>query len=150
MAAALAGTGPKPIVVSPLRRTRETAAALESVWNSTATVDPTVGEIPSPTDDLGGRGAWLRQVMRGRWSDLDDDYQQWRKALLDAVRSLDRDTIVVTHFVAINVVAGAALDDDRLVLFAPDYCSRTTIDVDPTSGATTIVELGAQAQTVVR
>ena len=52
MAAALAPLGPLPIVVSPLRRTRETAAALERLWATTAVVDDRVAEIPSPTDDL--------------------------------------------------------------------------------------------------
>src|SRR5205823_2854249 len=52
MAAALAPLGPLPIVVSPLRRTRETAAPLEAVWGTAATVDCRVGEIVSPIDDL--------------------------------------------------------------------------------------------------
>ena len=39
MAAAIGGDA-RPLFVSPLRRTRETAAALERLWGSTATVEP--------------------------------------------------------------------------------------------------------------
>ena len=52
-------------MVSPLRRTRETAAALEQIWGVTAVVDDRVAEIPSPTDDLAARGAWLSPAMAG-------------------------------------------------------------------------------------
>ncbi|CAA9228164.1 MAG: hypothetical protein AVDCRST_MAG50-1630 [uncultured Acidimicrobiales bacterium] len=41
----LAPLGPLPMVVSPLRRCRETAAPLEARWGVTARVDPDVGEI---------------------------------------------------------------------------------------------------------
>lgn len=148
MASAIAPHGPRPLVVSPLRRTRETAAALEAVWNATARVEPSVGEIPSPTDDLGARGEWLRAVMRGTWPTQPEELQVWRDGMLDALRAMTIDTVVVTHFIAINAAVGAATGDDRLVCFAPDNCSCTVLDVGP-SGALTVVELGAEATTVV-
>src|SRR5439155_21590840 len=55
MAKALAPSGPLPLVASPLRRTRETAAALERRWAVAARIEPRVGEIPSPAEDLVGR-----------------------------------------------------------------------------------------------
>ena len=148
MAAALAPSGPLPIVVSPKRRTRETAGALERVWGTTATVEPDVGEIPSPTDDLGARGAWLRGVVRGRWPTLDPDLRAWRDRVVELLVVLNRDTVVVTHFVAINVAVGAATGDDRVLVFRPDYCSRTVLDV--AGGQLRVVELGAEAATAVR
>jgi len=147
MAAALKADGPGPLVVSPLRRTRETAAALEAAWNASARVEPDVGEIPSPTDDLAERGAWLRAVMRGTWSAQPPPLRTWRDRVLAALQSLDDGTVVVTHFVAINVAAGAATGDDRLVCFAPGYCSRTIIQVEPDK--LSVVEFGSQASTVV-
>ena len=48
MAEELTAHGPLPLFTSPLRRTRETAAALEQRWAVSAKVEPDVGEIPSP------------------------------------------------------------------------------------------------------
>ena len=147
-AAAEAVAGPLPIVTSPLRRTRETAAAFERRWSVTASTDERVGEIESPTDDLAERGAWLRDVLVRRWSDLDPPLRRWRQSVVDALMAMPADTLVVTHFVAINAAVGAALDDDRVVVFRPDNCSRTVLDVE--GDRLRVVELGAEADTVVR
>jgi broad specificity phosphatase PhoE len=141
MAAALAERGPLPVVVSPLRRTRETAAALERAWGTTARVDPAVGEIPSPTDDLAGRMSWLGSILPMPMQAWPADLQSWRRSIVDALLALEEDTVVVTHFVAIRSV----VDDDA---FQPDYCSITT--VDSADGCLTPVELGAQRATVIR
>jgi broad specificity phosphatase PhoE len=148
VADALAPLGPLPIVVSPLRRTRETALALADVWPTvTPVVDPAVGEIPSPTDDLAGREAWLVGVLAGRWSDLDDALRGWRRGVVDALVATRDDTVVVTHFVAINAAVGTATGDDRLVCFRPDNCSVTVLDHD--GDALGVVELGAERGTAV-
>jgi hypothetical protein len=56
--------------------------------------------------------------------------------------------VVHSHFIAINVVVGAALGDDRVVCFAPDNCSWTVVDV--TGDSISLVTLGEQATTEVR
>lgn len=141
MADALESVGPLQIVVSPLRRTRETAAALERRWGVTAVVDPAVGEIESPTLDLTERDKWLRALMQGSWSDA-PDLDAWRHGVLDALRRITTDSVVVSHFVAINVAVGHATADDRVLCVMPDNCSRTVIDVD--GDRFTVVELGDQ------
>jgi broad specificity phosphatase PhoE len=147
---ALASIGPLPIICSPLRRCRETAAPLAAEWGVEPLVDAAVGEIVSPADSSGleARGAWLRDAMQGTWSVLSEDVRRWRDAVLDRVRGIDTDTVVHSHFVAINVVVGAALGDDRVVCFAPDNCSWTVIDLQ--GSALRVVELGRQATTEVR
>jgi len=147
MAAALAANGPLPIVVSPLRRTRETAAALERAWGVVAAVEPAVGEIRAPVDDLADRGAWLRGLHAGRWSEQDDALRRWREEVLAALGALERTTVVVTHFFGINAAVGAACGDDRLVCFRPDHCSRTVIEND--AGRLRLVRLGAEDSTPV-
>src|SRR5690606_7466605 len=131
----------QPIVCSPLRRCRETASFLADRWGVTPTVDPAVGEIVSPADAAGldARGAWLRRAMQGTWSALGDEHHAWRRSVVDALRSLEVDTVVHSHFVAINVVVGHATGDDRLVCFAPDNCSWSVFDVDGDN--ITVVEL---------
>ena len=49
--------------------------------------------------------------------------------MVAAVAALPADTVVFSHFVAINAVIGAALGDDRLVIRSLDNCSVTVVDV---------------------
>src|SRR5680860_1066136 len=70
--------GPLTMVTSPLRRARETTAALEARWNTMALVEPSIAEIPAPTDDLDERHTWLRQAMGTTYTDLGKRYSSWR------------------------------------------------------------------------
>ena len=54
MAEVLAPLGPLPVVVSPLRRTRETAAPLLARWSVEPVVEPAVGELTAPPDPRPG------------------------------------------------------------------------------------------------
>ena len=130
MAERLAPLGPLPIITSPLRRTRETAIPLEKRGRFTARIEPAVGEIPSPMNDPAARGTWLRGVMAGVWSAQADELRAWRQQVVDTLVALPRPTVVVTHFVAINVAVGFADGDDRVVGFAPDNCSVSVLDVE--------------------
>jgi broad specificity phosphatase PhoE len=147
MAERLAPLGPLPIITSPLRRTRETAAPLERRWRFTARIEPAVGEIPSPMDDPAARGEWLRRVMADVGSAQADALRAWRRDVIDTLVALQRPTVIVTHFIAINVAVGAAEVDDRVVVFAPDNCSITVLDAD--DGALRIVRRGVERATQV-
>ena len=144
----LAPSGPLPIVTSPLRRTRETAAPLAEHWDFTPIVEHAVGEIPSPVDDLAQRGAWLREVLAGRWSDAGPALHRWRTALLEALRVIDVPTVVVSHYVAINTAVGVATGDDRLVTFSPGHTSITEIVVE--DGKFRVVALGDEGITTIQ
>jgi broad specificity phosphatase PhoE len=150
VADALASIGPQPIVCSPLRRCRETAAELAKRWAVVPVIDAAVGEIASPADHAGldARAAWLREAMGGTWSALGPEQRAWRQSVIDRVRACAEDTVIHSHFIAINVVVGHALDDDRVVCFMPDNCSWTVLDLD--DGELSVVELGRQATTEVR
>ena len=147
MAQRLAGLGPLPIMVSPMRRARETAAALETVWSNQAEILSAVSEIPSPTGDLKERTAWLLKAMAGTWSELEPTFISWRDEVLRALASIRQETVIISHFIAINAAVGAAAGDDRLVCFRPDYCSVTTLEVG--DGRIELVELGREAETTV-
>lgn len=145
---ALATLGPMAVVSSPLRRCRETSLPLSQSWGVEPTVVPEVAEVPSPTEDLKKRTEWLRSIMAGSWRDIDDQVlMAWRQGVIDAVAALTEDTVVFSHFVAINVIAGHLLDDDRLVVFRPDNCSVTSVDV--ANGILSLVKLGDEAATQV-
>jgi broad specificity phosphatase PhoE len=95
-----------------------------------AVVDPSVAEIPSPSDDVAERHAWLRQVMGGTWSDLGPRYTSWRNMVADLLLQFRDDTVVVSHFMAINAAIGRATDDDRLMCEAVGNASITILEHD--------------------
>jgi broad specificity phosphatase PhoE len=147
-AEALATVGPVALVTSPMRRCRETAAPLAARWGVEPLVADPVSEIPSPPGvALAERSAWLLGLAERRYRDADPDTRRWRDEAVAAVRQLDRDTVVFTHFVAINAVLGAALDDDRVFVARVANCSRTVIDV--VDGRLHLVELGDVADSTI-
>lgn len=146
-----ADLAPREVVVSPLRRTRETAAPLGARWGSEPVVTSAVGEIPSPGTDLSDRGPWLDRVLRSTWDEVDDGaVHAWRSGLLDWLRACTRDTVVVTHFVAINAVVGEADGSDAVTTFLPANASVTVIDVDRDTGRLHVLARGEEAAPVVR
>lgn len=136
---------PIDLVTSPLRRTRETAAPLERLISQHARIADAVAEVPSPSADLAARGEWLRTAMQGGWSDLAPRYQQWRRDVVAYLCALSRDTIVFSHFIAINAAIGHATGDDRLRCHSPDNCSVTIFDI--VGGELQLVERGVEGQT---
>lgn len=145
----LAPLGPLAIVTSPLRRTRETAAPLEARWATEAVVDPGVGEIVAPMEHAGldARVAWLRTAMSGTWSSLGAEHHAWRRLVVERLLAVPADTVVFTHFVAVNVAVGEATGDDRVVCFSPANCSVTVLRND--GGVLRLESPGDQATTQV-
>jgi broad specificity phosphatase PhoE len=147
MARKLYPLGPLELVSSPMRRTRETAAPLERLWKRAARIESAVSEIPSPAMTLEERHHWLRGVMARRWSELDAELRAWRDRVIETVRAMRPPAVVVSHFIAINVAVGAAVDDDRVVIFSPDHCSVTVLELE--DGRLKLVEQGAEGATRV-
>src|SRR5256885_1320338 len=143
VAAGLAPLGPLALVVSPLRRARETAAPLERTWGRPAIVEAAVGEIPSSLADPTARGAWLRRILHARWGDVEPELQAWRRSVVDALLALRESSVVFSHYVAINVAVGTATGDDRVASFAPAHCSVTVVDTD--GGSLRLLERGGEA-----
>ncbi len=142
-ARALAERGPLPIIASPMRRARESAAEFEMLWRRAATVDPRVTEIPSPPGvTLDERGEWLRALAKRAWSELDPAIQEWRRAAIDCLLAVAADTVVVSHFMVINAVVSGSSGDDRVVVCNPQPGSRTTLE--RSGAAFRVVEVGAQ------
>jgi broad specificity phosphatase PhoE len=149
VAARLNGFGPLPIVTSPLLRCRQTAAQLAQLWDVEPVVEPAVGEIPSPEGvEMQDRIDWLRVAMRGTWTELGPRYGRYRQRVVSTLVDLGGNSVVFSHFIAINVAIGSALDDDRLVLRSLDNCSVTVVDV--VDGGLQLVESGHEADTLIR
>ena len=138
---------PLAIVSSPLARARETATPLARRWNVEPAIEPRIAEIPSPVDDLRERAAWLRGAMAGPWAALPPDLLRWRQATIDCILGFEQDTVAFCHFIAINVVVGAATADERLIVFRPDNGSVTRFSTD--DGQLVLVDLGREGHTRV-
>ena len=144
----LAPLGPLPIITSPLARTRETSRPLSDIWGMEARVEPGVGEIRFDSETPADRVQWLKEVMVSEWPDLDRELRQWRKKVIEALVSIDTDTVVFTHYIAINVAVGHASGDNRVVSFRPDNCSITIMETGLKT--LTLLERGVEADTEVR
>lgn len=143
-----------PLYTSPMRRCRETAEPLAQLWFCEAEIMPAVAEIPSPSLDRAARQDWLIAAMRGTWKQLQADapagsidYLAWRQQLIDALLAIDRDCVICTHFIALNVAIGAAQRRDEVVCFRPDYSSVTVLEVE--KRRLRVIDLGKQAETLV-
>jgi broad specificity phosphatase PhoE len=143
----LSPLGPLPIITSPLKRARETCEPLCEIWQASATVEPRVGEIQFPSETPSDRIHWLKEVMVDKWPNLGQDLRQWRQEVIEALMSVDTDTVVFTHYIAINVAVGLATKDARVVCFKPDNVSITVLEAK--GNRLNLVMRGAEADTKV-
>jgi broad specificity phosphatase PhoE len=150
-AAALMAMSPRPskVVSSPLRRCRETAQPLADLLGLPVTIDPAVGEVPTPAAvPLGERPAWLREAFAGRWDEMrgDLDYEAWRDSVGAAVASHPGGA-VFSHYVAINAAMACVTGAANVLSVRPDHCSITVFQLE--AGRLSLVEQGRQAETQV-
>lgn len=147
---------PVAVYTSPLRRCRETAMPLTTIWQTQAIVEPRVAEIPSPIEDLVARTEWLRRMMAGSWAELSSDpesagidFARWQSDVVAALVTLgtSQDIVVFSHFIALNAAFCAATGADQIVAFRPDNCSVSVFETDGT--ALTLLTQGHEADTQV-
>jgi broad specificity phosphatase PhoE len=137
------------IISSPLLRCQETAQPFATAKNTPISIHAEVSEIPTPSNiAFDQRGPWLQQAMAGTWQELGQQFVDYKNDIGNFVKNLQHDTVIFSHFIAINVVIGEALSDDRLVVKSLDNCSVTTVVVH--EGTFTIEEMGREADTLIR
>jgi broad specificity phosphatase PhoE len=146
-AADLIKRGELRIISSPMRRCRETAAPFAKTRGLAPEIEPRVSEVATPPGIV-DRRAWLLQNFPWQggparvWSDASADLAAWRDRMLGYVRSLDHDCAVFSHFIAINVIVGAALGRSETIVCKPGYASITELAVE--GGALRVVNLGEE------
>ncbi len=145
MAATISSLGPLPMLMSPLKRTQETASALARRWQVTPRLEPRVAEIPGPPGSPDERRAWLQETLSANWSDMKRELLTWRQGVLEALHEIAEETVVVSHYVAINVAVAAARSDARVICFSPAHCSHTVLDIK--NGEMSVVALNDSADT---
>ena len=139
------------LVSSPMKRCQETASYLSAKWSKAAVgIEPLVTEIPSPDGyGLGERIDWLRAAMAGSWCALGSPYTDFRDDVVRYVAQSTADTVIFSHFIAINAVIGSCLGDDRLVIDSLDNASVTVFETT-SEGGLRLIERGNQADTLIR
>ncbi len=127
---------PLPILSSPLRRCQQTAAALADQWSMPVMVDARLTEVPSPMPPSSARSAWLHDMLTGTWSDmarrgdqLEPGYatrlMEWQTRLLDVIDDTQTDSLLCTHFFAVNWLNAVAQGNDQVAIALPDHASIT-------------------------
>lgn len=114
-------------MTSPMTRCQETASAFADLTGKTLSIEPTVTEIPTP-NDVEDRRTWLRDLMAGDWETVPEQVTKWRTDLLNTVTNLPNNTVVFSHFIAINAIVGHLTGAPAVTVFRPNYCSITVLE----------------------
>ena len=139
---------PSSLVVSPLRRTIETAEPIASALEIEPEVRVEVAEVFDPTMPVDERRAMLGPFMAGLWSQQPAHLQAWRRRVVDTLLELGlaasaagHDLVVVSHYIAICVAVGEATGDDRVVPAPIANASITSLRAG--HGGLQLIESGA-------
>jgi broad specificity phosphatase PhoE len=62
---------------------------------------------------------------------------------------MKEDTVIFSHFIAINAVIGVATQNDAVLVTSLDNCSVTTFEVHA-DGRLELIEAGNEADTLIR
>ncbi|MGI9611803.1 MAG: histidine phosphatase family protein, partial [Acidimicrobiales bacterium] len=144
----LAAFGSLEVVSSPMGRAQETAAPFAARRSIRVAIEPAVSEIPSPAGlSPAERGGWLQTVMAGTWAETSDEVRSWRDQIAATLVALDIDTVVFSHFVAINAAIAVAIGADTPRCRHVDHCSITTFET--TGGELALISEGRQGRTKV-
>ncbi|NPU94158.1 MAG: histidine phosphatase family protein [Gammaproteobacteria bacterium] len=144
----LVTAGPLPLLSSPLRRARQTAQPLAQAWQTAVGIEPAFREIPAPAHlGMQDRIGWLLSVRDLDWSQADSELWQWRDAIVSRLVSVQSPTVIFTHFMVLNLVAGLASGCSQLVHYQPANGSILTIAAE--EGRFRVVNWGQQAESRV-
>jgi 2,3-bisphosphoglycerate-dependent phosphoglycerate mutase len=125
------------LVVSPLRRARQTAAPLAQRFSMDPEVVQELAEFDAnssryiPMEEMKAtRDPRLLAMVEGRWDDFDAevDPERFRRTILAAFGTLTdahpgRNVAVVCHGAVINAYLGDVIGTPRLLWFEPRYTS---------------------------
>ena len=120
----------RQVISSPLLRAQQTAIPLGHRWGVLTQIDKRYCEVPLASD-TDKRKAWLVDVMKSGWRDVDPSILAWRSAAWDALQEIEQNAVIFTHFMLINAIVTRAIEDERLVCFEPDYVSVTHLQMTP-------------------
>ena len=112
---------------SPKARAIQTAKPLVDILKKDLIVKKEFSEIPAPKIDSKEKQRWLKNIMSLPIDKLPKDVNLWRQNLLKVMSSLEKNTIVFTHFMVINALIGYIVKNKTLLYFYPANASVTKV-----------------------
>lgn len=131
---------------SPVKRAFQTAEIVAGEHGLDISIALAVAEIPNKHLDMKARLPWLKEIMSSSWNELSDELQQWRQECIDFVSQLEHDSLIFSHYIAINILIGHCQKNNKLISYHPDNCSIHQFETQP---ELRLIKLGKQAQTVI-
>lgn len=136
------------LLSSPLARAQQTAIPFKEGLNIPVSINNNFAEIPSPGVALVDRRNWLKALFSKNISELEAPQLTWRTNIIQAVDSLEKDTLIFSHFMTINAIVGWINKDERIVSYYPNYCSMTKIE--KVDNQFVIKSLGKELPTIIQ
>ena len=136
------------LLSSPLARAQQTAIPFQTGLNIPVSINTNIAEIPSPGIALKDRRNWLKALFSKTISELEAPQLKWRNNIIQSIESLEKDTLIFSHFMTINAIVGWIKDDDRVVSYYPNYCSIT--EIEKVGNQFFIKSLGKELTTIVQ
>jgi len=116
------------LVSSPLQRAQETAIPFQEALKLSPIINPNFAEVPSPSIALADRREWLKGLFSKKVNELEQPQVDWRNNIIAGIQSLEKNTLIFSHFMTINAVVGWIRGNEKLVSYYPNYCSITKIE----------------------
>ena len=136
------------LISSPLARAQQTAKPFQVGLNIPVRINTNIAEIPSPGIALKDRRNWLKALFNKTVSELEAPQLEWRNNIIEGIQSLEKDTLIFSHFMTINAIVGWIANSEKVVSYYPNYCSITQIE--KIGNQFTIKSLGEELSTVVQ
>lgn len=136
------------LVTSPLARAQETAIPFKEVLNISPIINTNFAEIPSPGILLADRRNWLKALFAKKITELAPPQLNWRNNIISGIQSLEKNTLIFSHFMTINAIVGWIRGNEQVVSYYPNYCSITKIE--KVDNEFFIRELGKELTTVIQ
>ena len=134
------------IISSPIKRAFQTAQPFVQACQKPLSIEKAVSEIPSAIENVSERMPWLLSIMQDRWQNLGHGLLSWRQQCLDYLSSLEKDSVIFSHYIAINVAIGHCQKTDEVICYRPD---NTSIHIFENKPHLQIISLGKQAITKI-
>ena len=111
------------IISSPIRRALETSIPFCQARGQEASIESKVAEIPNPLDNMDDRLPWLMNIMKDDWANLSPTLLSWRSDCIHYLSQLTHDSVIFSHYIAINVIIGYCQGKDKVISYHPDNTS---------------------------
>jgi len=116
------------LITSPLARAQETARPFQKGLHFDPIINTNFAEIPSPNISLANRRNWLKDLFTKKITELEQPQLTWRNNIISGIQSLEKPTLIFSHFMTINAIVGWIRGNEQVVSYYPNYCSITQIE----------------------